>query len=175
MTPQEPPSGPSPERSLDEGPDDAGAGTDRSPDAGPGTDRSPDAGPGTGRSTDAGAANAAAPAHEDEQPPPVRKPLNLSGWIALVLASVGFAGSLLIAWPAAVILAALGLALSITGVVRVYRGRATNKGAAWTALGLALATVILGFVWANRAQPCIPLSNSPERFNACYEDRTGLL
>ncbi|MEQ4209837.1 hypothetical protein ABN028_30505 [Actinopolymorpha sp. B17G11] len=118
---------------------------------------------------------AASPGADGIQPPPARKPLNLSGWIALVLASVAFAGSLLVAWPQAVLLAALALALSLTGVVRVYRGRATNKAATYTALTLALATIILGFVWADRAQPCIPLSNDTDRFSACYADRTGLL
>ena len=106
---------------------------------------------------------------------PQRRPLNLSGWIALGLAIAAFGASLLIAWPGAILLAAFALALSITGVVRVYRGRATNKGPAVTALCLAIATVILGFVWANRAQVCVPPANDTERFDACYEARTGIL
>jgi hypothetical protein len=105
---------------------------------------------------------------------PQRKPLNLSGWVALALGVVAFGGSLLVAWTGAVLLAAIALALSITGMVRVYRGRATNKRAAVTAFALAVGTVILGFVWANKAQPCVPLANDPERFTACYEERTGL-
>lgn len=105
---------------------------------------------------------------------PQRKPLNLSGWVALVLGAVAFGGSLLIAWTGAVLLAAISLALSITGLVRVYRGRATNKHATVAAFALALGTVILGFVWAHKAQPCVPLANDPERFSACYEERTGL-
>ncbi|REF35729.1 hypothetical protein [Thermasporomyces composti] len=109
-----------------------------------------------------------------EEALPQRKPLNLSGWVALVLGAVAFAGSLLVAWTGAVLLAAIALALSITGMVRVYRGRATNKRAAVTAFALALGTVILGFIWADRAQPCIPLANDPERFTACYKERTGL-
>jgi hypothetical protein len=106
---------------------------------------------------------------------PERKPLNTSGWVALALAIVAFGGSALIAWTPAILLAALALALSITGVVRVYRGRATNRAAALTALGLALATILLGFVWADRAQPCIPLTDNSEQFNDCYQSRTGLL
>lgn len=103
-----------------------------------------------------------------------RKPWNTSGWFALGLGGAGFLASLLIAWPGAVLLAALAFALSITGVVRAYRGRATNGAAALTALGLALATILLGFVWANRAQPCRPLTNDTDQFNACYESHTGL-
>jgi hypothetical protein len=144
--------------------------TSQDPASGPPAERPPHNGPAHDEPANDGSSGLDA-----EPPPPARKPLNLSGWIALVLASVAFGGSVLIAWPAAVLLAALALALSITGVVRVYRGRATNRAATFTALALAIATVILGFVWANRAQPCIPLSNSPEKFNACYEDRTGLL
>ena len=120
----------------------------------------------------------ARPDRLDDEPDvdePQRRPLNLSGWIALGLAIAAFGASLLIAWPGAILLAAFALALSITGVVRVYRGRATNKGAAVTALCLAIATVILGFVWANRAQVCVPLANDTKRFDACYEARTGIL
>src|SRR5262245_55605951 len=50
-----------------------------------------------------------------------RRPLNASGWIALALAGAAFLASLLIAWPGAILLAALGLALSLTGVIRAYR------------------------------------------------------
>ncbi len=106
--------------------------------------------------------------------PPERRPLNTSGWVALALGAAAFGASVLVAWPGAVLLAALALALALTGVVRVYRGRATNKGAALGALVLAVATVILGFVWANQAQPCVRLSNDQDKFNACYESHTGL-
>ncbi|HZC26754.1 MAG TPA: hypothetical protein VE287_07010 [Actinopolymorphaceae bacterium] len=113
-----------------------------------------------------------------DDPPPgpryQRRPWNTSGWFALALGTAGFLASLLVAWPGAVLLAALAFALSITGVVRAYRGRATNGAAALTALGLALATILLGFVWANRAQPCRPLTNNTDQFNACYESHTGL-
>jgi hypothetical protein len=106
---------------------------------------------------------------------PERRPLNTSGWVALALGIVAFGGSVLVAWTPAILVAALALALSITGAVRVYRGRATNRAATFTALGLAVATIALGFVWAERAKPCIPLTADTERFTACYESRTGLL
>ena len=128
-------------------------------------------------SPDAAFPDARSPGPPDEAPipRPERRPLNTSGWVALALATVAFGGSVLIAWTPAVLLAALAMALSITGVIRVYRGRATNRAAALTALGLALATILLGFVWADRAQPCVPLTDNGEEFKACYESRTGLL
>ena len=131
-----------------------------------------------GGSPDADSHGARSPGPPDEAPTPrrpERRPLNTSGWVALALAAVAFGGSVLIAWTPAVLLAALAMALSITGVIRVYRGRATNRAAALTALGLALATILLGFVWADRAQPCVPLTDNGEEFKACYESRTGLL
>ncbi|WP_020579782.1 hypothetical protein [Actinopolymorpha alba] len=126
---------------------------------------------------DQAAADATLPDSEHPEHPerPERPPLNASGWVALVLATAAFGSSLLVAWAGAVMLAALGLALSITGLVRVYRGRATNGPAAATALALAIATIILGFVWADRAQECIPLARDNARFEQCYADRTGIL
>jgi hypothetical protein len=106
---------------------------------------------------------------------PERRPLNLSGWIGLAAGAGAFLASLLVGWTGAVVLAALALALSITGLVRVYRGRATNGAAAAGGLTLAVATIVLGFVWAHLAQPCIPLTNDTQRFNQCYQDNTGLL
>jgi hypothetical protein len=125
----------------------------------------PDSGPDatTGATPDAGSDH------------PERRPLNLSGWIGLAAGAGAFLASLLVGWTGAVVLAALALALSITGLVRAYRGRATNGAAAAGGLTLAVATIVLGFVWAHLAQPCIPLGNDTQRFNQCYQDHTGLL
>jgi len=122
------------------------------------------------------------PTKPQAQPPagppvarPERRPWNTSGYIGFALAAVAFASSVLIAWPGAIFVAALALALSITGAVRLYRGRATNHAAVYTALALAVTTIILGFVWSNRAQPCARFVNDQDRFTACYNERTGLL
>src|SRR5262245_20387302 len=107
----------------------------------------------------------------DAPPPrPERPPRNMSGWFGFALAGAAFLASLLVAWTGSVILAALGLALSVTGVVRAYRGRATNGAAAAGGIVLAILTIALGFFWAHQAQPCIPLSRDTARFNQCYHD-----
>ncbi|MFD2079110.1 hypothetical protein SAMN05421678_102378 [Actinopolymorpha cephalotaxi] len=106
---------------------------------------------------------------------PQRPPRNRSGWIGLALAGVAFLASLLVAWTGAVLLAALGLALSVTGLVRAYRGRATNGKAAAGGLVLAILTVALGFFWSHQAQPCLPYTQDKMKFSQCYQDHTGLL
>ncbi|MGW0231934.1 hypothetical protein ACWDWO_26805 [Actinopolymorpha singaporensis] len=110
-----------------------------------------------------------------EPPRPERPPRNRSGWLGLALAGAAFLASLLVAWTGAVLLAALGLALSVTGLVRAYRGRATNGAASAGGLVLAILTIALGFFWAHQAQPCLPLSQDTKKFSQCYEEHTGLL
>ncbi|GAA2758985.1 hypothetical protein [Actinopolymorpha rutila] len=112
---------------------------------------------------------------EPTPPRPVRPPRNRSGWFGLALAGAAFLASLLVAWTGAVLLAALGLALSVTGLVRAYRGRATNGAAAAGGLALAILTIALGFFWAHQAQPCLPFSQDTKKFSQCYQDHTGLL
>ncbi len=106
---------------------------------------------------------------------PERRPRNRSGWLGLALAGAAFLASLLVAWTGAVLLAALGLALSVTGLVRASRGRATNGKAAAGGLVLAILTVALGFFWSHQAQPCLPLAQDTKKFSQCYRDHAGLL
>ncbi|MET9023432.1 hypothetical protein ABZV93_26010 [Actinopolymorpha sp. NPDC004070] len=117
----------------------------------------------------------AEPPADDVPPRPERRPRNRSGWFGLALAGAAFLASLLVAWTGAVLLAALGLALSVTGLVRAYRGRATNGKAAAGGLVLAILTIALGFFWSHQAQPCLPLAQDTKKFSQCYQDHAGLL
>jgi ABC-type Fe3+-siderophore transport system permease subunit len=106
---------------------------------------------------------------------PERKMWNGSAWVALAFAVVAFGANLLFGWSWTIFAAAFGVAFSVTGIVRVYRRRADNGPVAYTALGLALATIALSFVWSARAEPCLPLRNDEARYGQCLEDHVGLL
>jgi hypothetical protein len=106
---------------------------------------------------------------------PARQMRNGSAWLGLAISSVGFLASLFTGWTGALFAAAFGLAFSLTGIVRVRRKWADNGPVALAGIGLALATVALGFVWSARAEPCLPLQRDQARFAQCYQDRAGLL
>jgi hypothetical protein len=99
---------------------------------------------------------------------------NGAGWLGFGLGAAGFLASVATAWPGAFLVATFGLALAAHGLVRVYRGRATNGRYALIGLVLAVATLALAFVWSIRAEPCRALQAEPAKWDRCYSEHTGL-
>ncbi|GAB3429177.1 hypothetical protein [Flindersiella endophytica] len=110
----------------------------------------------------------------ERQPAPERKPLNGAGWIGFGLSGAGFLASLAVGWSGAILVAAIGLAFALTGLIRTNRGRATNGRYAFAGLILAVLTIGLAFFWSSRAQPCRPLLNDEIKFSSCYNDHAGI-
>lgn len=106
---------------------------------------------------------------------PERQMWNGSAWLGLAFAGVAFLGNLLFGWGWTMFAAAFGLAFSITGIVRVYRQRATNGPIAYTAFGLAVATIVMSFIWSARAEPCLPFQHQEARYQQCLDEHIGLL
>lgn len=113
---------------------------------------------------------------ERQQQPPAdeRKPLNGAGWLGLGLSGAGFLASLAIGWSGSILVAAIGLAFALTGLIRTNRGRATNGRYAFAGLILAVITIGLAFFWSSRSQECRPLLNDEIKFNSCYNDHAGI-
>jgi hypothetical protein len=111
----------------------------------------------------------------DQPAEPERQMWNGSAWLGLAFGAVAFGANLLWGWSWTMFAAAFGLAFSITGIVRIYRQRADNGPVAYTALGLSVATIALGFVWGAVAEPCRPLVGQETKYAQCLGDRVGLL
>lgn len=106
---------------------------------------------------------------------PERQMWNGSAWLALAFGAAAFLGNLLFGWGWTMFAAAFALAFSITGIVRVYRQRATNGPVAFIAFGLAIATIALSFFWSARAEPCLPFQREADRYQTCLNEHIGLL
>lgn len=113
----------------------------------------------------------------DEQPPADDGPAmrNGAGWIGFGLGVLAFLTSLATAWTGAFLVAVFGLTMAAHGLVRVYRGRATNGRYALVGLVLSVVTLGLAFVWSIQAEPCRPLQAEPAKWDRCYAEHTGLL
>lgn len=110
-----------------------------------------------------------------QEPQPERKPLNGAGWLGLGLSGGAFLASLTVGWSGAILVAAIGSAFALTGLIRTNRGRATNGRYAFAGLILAVVTIGLAFYWSSRAEPCRPLLNDEVKFASCYSDHAGIL
>jgi hypothetical protein len=115
------------------------------------------------------------PEREQQPPQPERKPLNGAGWLGLGLSGAAFLASLSVGWSGSILVAAIGAAFALTGLIRTNRGRATNGRYAFAGLILAVVTIGLAFYWSSQAAPCRPLLNDEIKFNSCYSDHAGIL
>lgn len=111
---------------------------------------------------------------QQRQPQPERKPLNGAGWLGLGLSGAACVASIAVGWSGAILVAAVGLAFALSGLVRANRGRATNGRYAFAGLILAVVTIALAFFWSARAEPCRPLIADETKFEACYADHAGI-
>lgn len=108
------------------------------------------------------------------EPEPERKPLNGAGWLGIGLSGAAFLSSVAVGWSGAILVAAIGSAFALNGLVRANRGRATNGRYAFAGLILAVVTIGLAFFWSARAEPCRPLIADETKYTTCYAEHAGI-